>query len=48
VELTVPTVVLLLTYVIAPVPWPPDAAFVTVVPTAPDIGPAFAKAIVCD
>jgi hypothetical protein len=40
--------VLLLAYVIAPVPCPPDAAFVTVAPTVLDIGPAFANAIVWD
>jgi hypothetical protein len=48
VAFTLPTAALLLAYVIAPEPWPPEAAFVTVVPTAPDTGPAVVNAIVWD
>src|SRR5688500_12126746 len=46
VEFTVATVAEPLAYVTAPVPAPPEATFVTVVPTAPVTGPPVAKAIV--
>src|SRR5262245_26103048 len=47
VPLTVAMATLLLEYVMAPVPPPPVAALVTVLPATPETGPACAKAIVC-